>query len=983
MSKGLSTELVSEFVKAVSKNNKKDEKKESTAYGTAVIVDGVKYVKMDGSDLLTPVTATTNIADGERVTVTIKNHQAMVTGNISSPAVRTEDLEEKYADFESIGNTITEMEIAIADKVSTKEFDAEKGRIDSLTSENVFIKQTLTSNKAEIDELIVETAEIEGRVTANEGRFETIMADKLDAEVADLRYAKISELEATDTKINNLQATYAEFASATTDKILVNTGKINTLSTTKLDAQTAAATYATIAQLDVQKGRIDDLEAEVADIDTLIFGSATGDTIHTSFADAVIAQLSNAQIKSAMIDSVSADKLTAGDVITNNVRVMSEDGKLLISDETIQISDDTRVRVQIGKDASNDYSINIWDESGNLMFSKGGITDKAIKTAIIRNDMVSDTANIAAHKLDINSLFEEINGSTKTIKSNRIYLYDKAQTLDVAFESMSTDIDELQNGVSSQGTAIQVMQGQIASRVWQQDIDTAINGVNTTTENLSTQYEEIVQDVDGLSATVANNTSAISKKADSSTVTEVSNKVSSIETNLSGFKSEVSETYATKSSLNESNERIENAETAISNNTKAVELRATKTEMNTAKTEAINSANANTANLLQSYSTTEEMEAAILLESNSIKSTVSSTYATQTALATTNTNVTVAKKAADDAQADIDGLAIGGRNLLKDTRFDGEAKRHERLEGAGTEGGFRFELTEQIESGVEYVLSLSMRGNANIVFYEINSSGGNFAHSWIRRDQLSETEFREFYLTFTVATTRVFDEVYICTQYGEEATAVGDWFELQSCTVKLERGNRKTDWSPAPEDMATGGDISAVQKSIESTEERLTASETVIQQLSDSIIHLVTDGEGQSLMTQTEDGWTFSTKEIQDMVNATSEGLSGLVEEVGDVNSAVGILEQAVGELGVLNDYVKIKTYESEPCIELGETDSDFKLLITNTRILFTEGNDVPAYITNQALHIKKAVIDEELQQGGFLWKSRSNGNVGLVWKGV
>ena len=978
----LSNELISEFVKAT-KDTGSNTKDETVVYATTVERDGSMYVQIDGSELLTPVTATANTVAGERVTVMIKNHTATITGNISSPAARIDDVSD-------VAKKISEFEIVIATKVSTEEFDAEVGRIDSLVSDNVLVKNKLIAAEGDIDNLQANVLTVTDKVTAAEGNITKLQTEKLDADLAEITYATITDLDLTNGNVHNLEATYANFATATADKLDALEAEIDNLDAGTITADEIAAVYATIAQLNAEKGRITDLEAEVADIDTLMFGSATGNTIQTSFANAVISQLGEAQIKSAMIENVSASKLNAGDINTNKVGIISEDGKLLISDETIQISDNTRIRVQIGKDASNDYSINIWDTDGKLMFSEGGITDNAIKDAIIRNDMVSDNANIAAHKLDIDSLFEEINGSAKTIKSSRILLDDKNQTLNVAFESMSTDIEELQNGVSSHGTQITAIQGQIASKVWQNDINTAINDVNETTENLSTQYEEIVQDVSGLTATVSNHTSEISKKANSSTVTEVNNKVASMETDLSGFKTEVSTTYATKTALGDASdsidgltERMESAETSISNNTSAINLRATKTEVSTAKSEAILSANSNTANLLKSYSTTEEMEAAIRVESNSIKSSVSSTYATQTALATTNTNVTAAKKAADDAQADINGLAIGGRNLLKDTRFDGEAKRHERLEGAGTEGGFRFEPTEQIESGVEYVLSLSMRGNANIVFYEINSSGGNFAHAWIRREQLSETEFREFYLTFTVATTRVFDEVYICTQYGEEATAVGDWFELQSCTVKLERGNRKTDWSPAPEDMATSGDISAVQKSIESTEERLIASETVIQQLSDSIIHLVTDGEGQSLMTQTEDGWTFSTKEIQDMVNATSEGLSGLIEEVGDVNSTVGILQRAVDELGVLNDYVKITTYEDEPCIELGETDSDFKLLITNTRILFMEGNDVPAYITNQALHIKKAVIEEELQQGGFLWKARSNGNLGLVWKGV
>ena len=46
------------------------------------------------------------------------------------------------------------------------------------------------------------------------------------------------------------------------------------------------------------------------------------------------------------------------------------------------------------------------------------------------------------------------------------------------------------------------------------------------------------------------------------------------------------------------------------------------------------------------------------------------------------------------------------------------------------------------------------------------------------------------------------------------------------------------------------------------------------------------------------------------------------------------------------------------------------------------EGSGVPAYFNNQSMFIKKAVIEEELQQGDFVWKIRSNGNMGLIWKG-
>lgn len=184
-------------------------------------------------------------------------------------------------------------------------------------------------------------------------------------------------------------------------------------------------------------------------------------------------------------------------------------------------------------------------------------------------------------------------------------------------------------------------------------------------------------------------------------------------------------------------------------------------------------------------------------------------------------------------------------------------------------------------------------------------------------------------------------------------------------------------------DMANVIDDNEIaQATAEAAQETAKNAETLIQQLSDSISMLVTDGNGTSLMTQTEDGWTFSTAEIQASVNNISENLNNLTDDLGSTSSVVNVLKQAVDDLGEIAEYVKIGTYENEPCIELGESDSEFKMRITNTRILFMEGSNVVAHISNQSLHIKKAVIEDELQQGDFVWQIRSNGNLGLIWKG-
>ena len=113
-----------------------------------------------------------------------------------------------------------------------------------------------------------------------------------------------------------------------------------------------------------------------------------------------------------------------------------------------------------------------------------------------------------------------------------------------------------------------------------------------------------------------------------------------------------------------------------------------------------------------------------------------------------------------------------------------------------------------------------------------------------------------------------------------------------------------------------------------------------------------------------------------------TDGTYKLTISASSILYALDEKQYSIADLGRIGDYVHIGTYEGEPCIELGENDSDFKLVITNTRIMFMEGSDLPAYINNQSLNIKKAVIEEELQEGGFVWKIRSNGNLALIWKG-
>lgn len=202
---------------------------------------------------------------------------------------------------------------------------------------------------------------------------------------------------------------------------------------------------------------------------------------------------------------------------------------------------------------------------------------------------------------------------------------------------------------------------------------------------------------------------------------------------------------------------------------------------------------------------------------------------------------------------------------------------------------------------------------------------------------------------------------------------------------QLEVGNKSTDWTAAPEDVdqSITGVLTEANNAIGIVNERVAVAESLIQQLSNCISMLVVDENGTSLMTQTEDGWTFSMQET----NAAMSNLSSLLQDLQRITEStkgtVDTLNQAVTDHGTTLEYVHITEYEDEPCIFLGESDSDFKLLITNTRIMFMNGSNIPTYINTNGLVTRNIEVKGEIIQGGYVQLNTPDGGWGVLWKGV
>lgn len=302
------------------------------------------------------------------------------------------------------------------------------GEFENLKSDVASFKETTTTNinaaNAKIEDLeanTVKTSELEAKV----GTF-----GYLKATDASLTYATITNLKAESGKIDDLQSDYAIFKTATA----------NDLKAANANIQNLTATKATIMDLNAATAKISVLEGNYANLNTLVNGNLTSANIQNLTLTSKNTTIENGMIKNAMIENLAFDKITGMDINTTNLTVHSSDGKSKWSDNTIQISDANRVRVQIGKDASNDYSMSVWDKDGKLIWDALGATENTIQRKIIRDSIVADDANISGSKLDINSVIKEVNGSTTKLKSSTIVMNDKNQTLDVVFNEMETTV---------------------------------------------------------------------------------------------------------------------------------------------------------------------------------------------------------------------------------------------------------------------------------------------------------------------------------------------------------------------------------------------------------------------------------------------------------------------------------------------------------------------------------------------------------------
>lgn len=315
--------------------------------------------------------------------------------------------------------------------------------------------------------------------------------------------------------------------------------------------------------------------------------------------------------------------------------------------------------------------------------------------------------------------------------------------------------------------------------------------------------------------------------------------------------------------------RISSAETAIQQNTNDISLRATNVQLDQVKKE-INGEFAN-------YSTTSEMNSAIKVKADSITQEVSKTYTKQT---------------------DFNSLYIGGRNLARNTSssysfgisdFNGTTNQCFDVATVLTDG---LAAGDQITIHLYYNYSNIVAAAGQTAQVWIQGSGnvtgwdsGRFTSS--PSITISGSGTKEFLYTITVSADQIKNSYwYVNLRHDYVQSGTVRWKMF-----KVEKGNRHSEWSPAPED--TSAAITKVEQTATGIRADLSNTQgdvSSLQATASGLQKSISNAQGD-INTMKSDATTMKTRISNaegdiTTLKSTASGLSTKITNTqGDINT--------------------------------------------------------------------------------------------------
>lgn len=557
---GLSNDVISQFAKMTKSQN--EDKKESVVYGTTLNYDGKICVMIDGSDTITPVVSTAEIKAGQRVTVLIKDHTATITGNISDPSASTSSVGKVLDDYDVIIAKVGNFETVIADKVTTKQLDAELAIIENLIAGKASIEELNAINakieNLEVDNLNAELAKI-NQAIINKADITDLDAVHAEIDILEADVGNIQTLIGGQLTMDNIQSLVLTSSKVTVDNAFVKDAMIDRVSASKLTAGSINTNIVNVASEDGSmtiNGSLQQFKDTEGNVRIQIGKDATGDFTFALYGADGQGQLIN---QNGITASAISDGLIVNDMVADNAAIAGS--KLDIHSVVEEINNGTTTikSSTIYFDDKNQTLDVAFNEMNTKIENAGGVDTETleqiitnttdisvmqgeIETLISNTTITKENGQVIQLKDDYSATVQTVNSYSTKIGS----LETNYNTLDSEIESVSSKQSEFEqtlSGFSTRVGDVESQNGDIISK--QSEIEQTVNGYSsriTQVETIASEAETKVtslettfdQRIDGIDLKVAKKTDKDSIISTINMSTE-SIKISSSKVNITGF----------------------------------------------------------------------------------------------------------------------------------------------------------------------------------------------------------------------------------------------------------------------------------------------------------------------------------------------------------------------------------------------------------------------------------------------------------------
>lgn len=656
--------------------------------------------------------------------------------------------------------------------------------------------------------------------------------------------------------------------------------------------------------------------------------------IHTQVSQA------NVQSKEAVDKATQAQAdATKANELANNANTQSSEAKQL-AQEANTSTGNAQKQIDAIKGDIDDSKQLIQDAVDKANANAGEIATVK-ETYATKVDLTTESKTIHA---DVTTEIEEKVGELSTTVSQN---YASKSDLTSIEGSLNTKIKQNADSITTQASSIEKLQ----SDTTQAKLDIAdatkkatqaqatANQAVTNAQSAQTLADEAKQKADSAQSNLDNaNKELADAKANLETVT---GRVDASESEIASAKT-----------------RLTNAETAV----QKAQSDATKAQGNA--TTAIN--NAKTAQGVADDAKAKAEQAQKDLADLTNKVTSNTTKIEQNADA-----IKLQANKITETSNKVDNLQIGGRNLFLDsdlkicnetrnwfTDFKGYISTENGINYA-TMTGTQWFLGQfvELEEGQTYTMSCLARVNKNSQLkkfrlhikldYILNASGVI--------ETLCTDKFQRLSYTFTWNLPNDKERLHFLLRDADATVDVA--------LLKLEKGNKNTDWTPAPEDVneTINTERTERQSAIETKANEITSkvSETYVS--NSALNHYKEEVSTQFSQTKNDFTWTVN-KSVED----TKNEFKG---QISSVNGRVDGLKQTTDNV---NSYM---SFDNDG-LTLGKSDSAFKTKITNEEWSIQRNGAKVTYINDQTMYITDGQFTQSLKVGAFGFVPRANGSL-------